>query len=147
VENFLFAPAFFLNAIGVAIEHLEHGQRLHGFGQFAGHVKRGRECHHSVKTNVIFAAESASIGQRSSSDQTPKVGAGFESGGEGRQELVCWCFLHEADERFERAEVEHVRSIGCESGCKTEVVGCVVADCGDEHSATDVSEKLTARFW
>ena len=38
VKHFLFAPALFLNAISIPVEHLEDGQRLQRVGKLARHV-------------------------------------------------------------------------------------------------------------
>jgi hypothetical protein len=100
-----------------------------------------------VKADIVFASESAGVGKRAGSDKATEVSARFEFGSETGQKLVHRSLLHEANERFERAEVERVRRIGGESGSEAEVAGYPGADGGNKHSATDISEKLTARFW
>ena len=112
VKDLVLAAAFFLNPIGIAIKHFENRQRLAvDSGSSRRHVKRRREGHHRVKADVIFAAKSAGVSKRARSDESPKLRPGFEPGSERRQQFVDGRFLHQADERFERAEVERVGAL------------------------------------
>ena len=78
MQHFVLASAFFLDAIRVSVKHLEHGQRLQFLGQLLRHAVGGRQRHHCVEADVVFAAEGARIGQRGGSDEFVEVGAGFQ---------------------------------------------------------------------
>jgi hypothetical protein len=49
MKHFGFAPAFFLDAIRIAVKDFEDGQGLEGIGKFARHVQGRRQRHHGVK--------------------------------------------------------------------------------------------------
>jgi hypothetical protein len=147
VKHFVFASAFLLDAIGVAIEDFENRQGLHGSGQFTSHVERWRKGHHRVKADVIFAAKSAGVGQGARSDETPKLGARFHFLSQRGQQFIHWRFLQETNERFKRTELESVRGIGSKCRRKPEFVGSSVADGSYKHSTANISKELTARFW
>jgi hypothetical protein len=49
MKHFGFAPASFLDAIRIAVEDFEDGQRLKRVGKLACHVQGRRQRHHGVK--------------------------------------------------------------------------------------------------
>src|SRR5207245_328384 len=94
--------------------------------------------------------EGAGVGKCRGGDEAAKVGAGFEFVGERRDEFDRGRLLHEADKRFERAEVEGVGCVGgagTESGGESEFGRQAVADRGDQHAATDIRQEFTTSVW
>ena len=106
VQNFLLAPAALLDAIGVAIQHLEHRQRLTIFRQLLRHVIRRGQSHHRVKAHVIFAAERTRVCQRRGSNQSPQIRAAFEFAHQRRDQRTWRRLLHHADQRLQLAEIQ-----------------------------------------
>ena len=85
-------------------------------------------------------------GEGSGSDELTQVGAGFEFIGQAGQKVGHWRHLHETHERFERAEVEDLGRIGCESGSEGKFAGDAASNGGDQHSAADIGKEFTASF-
>src|SRR5437879_4677136 len=111
MKHFFLAAAFFLDAVGVSVKDFENGEGLQVLREFLCHMQRWSECHHGVETDIILAAKGASIGESRGCDKFAKFIAAFKFVSQARQELVHWCFLHETDKRFERAEIERIDGI------------------------------------
>ena len=62
-------------------------------------AQRRRERHHRVEADIIFAAESAGIGQRGGGDELFEFRAGVEPVGQRGQQFVRRRLLHEPHER------------------------------------------------
>ena len=86
VQHFALAAAVFVNAVGVAIEHLQHRQRLPLDRQLARHVVGRRQGHHRVEADIVLAAERAGIGQRRRGHQRLELGAAIEAFDQRRQQ-------------------------------------------------------------
>ncbi len=73
VQHFAGAAAMFVNAVGVAIKNFEDRQRLAFPRQFQRHVIGGRQRHHRMEANIVLAAKSPRVGQRSGGQQRAQV--------------------------------------------------------------------------
>src|SRR5437764_911098 len=100
-----------------------------------------------MKADVIFAPKRAGIGQRTGGDQAPQIGAGFEFDRQTGQKFFRRCLLHEPNQWLKRAEVESIRRVHGESGSETEIACDGRADASHEHSAANISQKLTTSQW
>ena len=94
MQNFFFTPAAFLDSIRVAVKNLENRQGLQRLGKLSGHVQCGRQRHHRVEPNVVFAAKSAGIGKRRSRHQPPQFNPRTQLRREDRQQAIDWRLLH-----------------------------------------------------
>src|SRR4051812_31295340 len=143
MKDLLLAAAFLLNPVGVPVEDFEYRKWLELLGQLQRHVERGGQRHHSMKADVVFAAERARVGQRARGYQAAKFFARFEFRRQRTEKLVSRCLLHEADERFERAKVERLGRLRPEGGSEAEIVCHGNTNCGDDHAAPHISQEFT----
>ena len=93
MQCLLVSPAEFLDEPGIAMEHLEDGQRSALARHLLGHVIRGGERHEGVIAVVIVPAERAGIGQRGGGDEFIERQTGIEFRNENRQEFIRRRFL------------------------------------------------------
>ena len=147
VQHFRGAAAVFLDAVRVAVEHLEHGQRATVFGQLARHVIGGGEGHQGVEADVVLAAERPRVGQRRGGHELLQLGPRAELLDQHRHEVPDGRFLHQADERFEPAEGEALAAavIVGPGGREPHVERRAEADARDQHAPADVPQKLPTR--
>ena len=136
------AATLFLNPIRVAVQNLEHGQRLHRRRQFLRHLKRGGQRHQRVEAHVILAAERARVGECRGGNERAQIGAGAQTLGQRGQETVGRRFLHLTNERLQRAERERVRGFARGDIGEAEAAGDFRSDRGDEHAAADLGEEF-----
>ena len=106
MQHLLFAPAPFLNAIGIPVKHLEDRQRLPFGRKLQGHVQRRGQGHHGMESDIVLAAKRARIGQRARRDEPPQVRARPQLLRQCGQQTVDRRFLHQANQRFQRAKHE-----------------------------------------
>ena len=144
MQIFLFASAAFLDSVAIAIKNLEHRQRLQIGGQFLRHVQRRGQGHHGVKPDVVFTAKSARIGERRGRRQPAQVRARTQLLDQRGQQAVERRFLHQAHQRLQRAESQRVCALLGKSGGESESGGDLGTDGGDQHAATDLSQKFSA---
>ena len=137
VQNFAFAPAMLLDAIGVSVEDFEDGERLAFFRQFLRHMESRGQRHHRVEPDVIFAAKSAGVGKRGGSYETSQIGPAAELLCEQRQQAIDGRLLHEGNQSFERAELKRIILSG-KGGRDAEFSGHFATDRCQEHSSTNV---------
>jgi hypothetical protein len=104
VQHFLAAAAVLADAVRVAVEDLEHRQRLLAARHRHRHPVRRRERHHRVEADVVLAAERARVRERARGDEVAQARAGLQLGDERAHELVGGRVGHEPDERLERTE-------------------------------------------
>ena len=144
MEDFVFASASFLDAVGVAVKDFEDGESLRLGRQLLRHVPGGRQRHQGVKADVIFAAEGAGVGEDASLEQRAQGNAGAEFFGELGKNLVGGRFLHQADEGLDGAEVKGVRTFRGVRGREAKFGGRLDANGGDEHAAADIGKEFAA---
>ena len=123
MEDFSGPAAVLLNSSRVPIENLEDGKCLLVPWKFSGHVVRRRECHHGVEPNIILASKRTGVGEGCGGGELAQVGAGLNPGSQQGKQAFGWRLLHEADERFERAEVERNRGLPGEGGGNSQIGG------------------------
>src|SRR5437867_388790 len=143
MQDLVLATALFLNTIGITVKDFEYRQRLQRRRQLLGHVKRRRQSHHGMKTDVIFAAEGAGIGQSARRYELAKLRAGPQFSSEAWQQFVHRRLLHETDEGFEGSEVQQIRRIRAESTRKSEFGGYAMANADNQHAAANFSKEFT----
>ncbi len=100
-----------LDAVGIAIEHLQDGQRPLGRRQIERHVPGGGQGHERMEADVVLSAERAGIGQRGGRHELAGLDAVLHLLDQDRQQLVGRGVLHQADQRLQFAEGEKAFAI------------------------------------
>ena len=136
------APAVLLNPACVAVEHLEHGKRTAGVGQFHRHVVGRGQGHHRVEAHVVLAAEGPRVGQGSRRDQLAEIRAGSQPSDQERQQPIGRGLLHHIDKRLQRAEGEPLGPLLGRGLRKPQFDGRAVPDRGNQHPAAHLRKKL-----
>jgi hypothetical protein len=136
----------FLDAGGVAEQHLEHGQSAAGFRQFLGHVIRRGNRHQRVEADVVLAAERAGVGKSRRGDHVPQRRAVAQTLDDLRHQPRSRRFLHQGDERFQIAEGQPFRALLGVGGGDAQVGRQAGTDAGDDRAGADVGQELTPCF-
>ena len=132
-----------LDAAAVAIQHLEHGQRLALGGQLGRHLVRRHQRHERVIARVILAAERAGIGERRRGDERLELRARFQFVDEQRQQLIGRRLLHERHERLELAKSQPLAYLVGNARHHSQVECRRRTQAGNQHPPANVFQELT----
>ena len=110
---------------------------MFGPRQFARHGEGRRQGHHRVEADVILAAKRACVGQGGRGHNLLEVRALLYLVHDDRQQLGGRCFLHQANERLQLAEIQGGGLLGGKSRVDAQVAGQGRADAGHQHALAD----------
>ncbi len=134
LEHLLGSAAEFVDAIRIAIEHFEHGQRAFAFRKFTDHFPGRADRHHGVKADVILAAKGPDVRKRRGLHELFEFRAGFQVVDQGRNQFSWFGILEKSNERFEFAEAEFLGRFAGPGRRQPQVGGETGADAGHDHS-------------
>ena len=117
-NNQLRAAAKLVNAIRVAIEHLENGQGAASFGQCARHLVGRRERHKGVEAGVVLPGEGTRVGERAGGGKRAQIRATSQLLDEEGLQLRQRRLLHQRNERLKFPKGRKINSLLREYGAE-----------------------------
>ena len=147
MQHLRLAPPVLVDAVGIAVEHLENWQGLLPGGHLSGHMIGRGVRHDGVETHVILATKGPRIRQRPCRHQIAQFRARAELPHQLRQQLIHRRVLHQAHQRLQRTEIQSARHLFRQRPAQPEFVGQPTAKGGNESSLPDLAQEFAAGTW